>query len=83
MSLKGWLQSSDSSESSETLQGFSWSASCSARTTSAGSRPMRKRNSADANDLKVDDPNQVRLRAYPVCMVGAKKRCLNSAWYQR
>ena len=52
-------------------------------TTSAARRPMSKRKSADANDLGVDDPKQVRLRAYPVSMFGAKKRCFNAAWYQR
>ena len=56
-------------------------ASVSAPATSAASRPMNKRKSADANDLGVEfgiwDPKQVRLRAYPVSMFGAKKRCFN------
>ena len=55
MSLRDWLQSSNSSKSFESLQGFSSSASCSAPTTSAASRLMSKRKSADANDLGVDD----------------------------
>ena len=42
---------------------------------------MSKRKSADANDLGVDDPKQVRLRAYPVSMFEVKKRCFNVAWY--
>ena len=46
-------------------------------------RPMSKRKSADANDLGVDDPQQVRLRASSVNMFGAKKGCFNAAWYQR
>ena len=79
MSLRDWLQSSTSIESSESLQGLSSSASCSAPTTSTASRPTSKRKSADANDLEVDDPKQVRLRAYPVSMFGAKKRCFNAA----
>ena len=54
MSLKDWLQSSNSSKSSENLQGISLSASCSAPTTSAASRPMSKRKS-DANDFGFDD----------------------------
>ena len=37
-----------------------------APTTSAAIRPTSKRKSADANDLGVDDPMQVRQRAYPV-----------------
>ena len=45
---------------------------CSAPTSGA-STPMSKRKSADANDMGVDDPKQVRLRAYPVSMFGAKK----------
>ena len=44
---------------------------------------MRKRKSADVNDLRVDNPKQVRLRAYPVSMFRAKKRRFNAAWYQR
>ena len=83
MTLRFWLQSSNSSESSESLQGLSSSASSSTPTTSAASRPMSKRKSADANDLGVDDPKQVRLRAYPISMFGAKKRCFNAAWHQR
>ena len=83
MSLRDWLQSFNSSESSESLLGLSSSASCSAPAISAASRPMSKRKSADANDLVVDDPQQVRLRAYPVSMFGAKKRCFNAARYQR
>ena len=59
------------------------SASYSAPTTSAVTRPTSIRKSADANDLGVDDPKQVRLRAYPVSMFGAKKGCFNAAWYQR
>ena len=58
MSLRDWLRSSNSSESSEILQGLSSSASCSASTTSAASRPITKRKSADADDLRVDDPKQ-------------------------
>ena len=58
------------------MQGLSSSASCSAPTTSAASRPTSKRKSADANDLVVDDAKQVRLRAYPVSMVEAKKDAL-------
>ena len=83
MSLRDWLQSSNSSESSKSLQGLSSSASCSAPTSSVASKPMSKRKSDDANDLVVDDPKQVRLRAYSVSMFGATKRCLNAAWYQR
>ena len=44
---------------------------------------MSKRKSADANDLGIDNPKQVMLRAYPVRMFGTKKRCFNAAWYQR
>ena len=83
MSLRDWLQSSNSSESTESLQGLSSSASCSAPTSSVASKPMSKRKSPDANDLVVDDPKQVRLRAYSVSMFGATKRCFNAAWYQR
>ena len=83
MSLKDWLQRDNSSESFNSLQGLSSSASCSAPTSSAASRPTRKRKYADANDLGVDDPKQVGLRAYPVSMFGAKKRCFSAAWYQR
>ena len=63
MSLRDWLQTSNSSESSESLQGFSLCASCSALTTSAADRPMSKRKSADANDLGVGNPKQIRLCA--------------------
>ena len=59
------------------------SAGCSASTTSAASRPMNKRKSADANDLEIDNTKQVRLHAYAVSMFGAEKRCLNTAWHQR
>ena len=55
------------------MQGLSSSSSYRAPTASATSRPTSKRKSADANDLRVDDPKQVRLRAYPVSMFGAKK----------
>ena len=79
MSLRDWLQSHNSSENSESLQGLSSSASCGAPTTSAASRPMSKRKSADANDLGIYDPKQVRLRADPVSMFGAKKRCFSAA----
>ena len=44
---------------------------------------MSRQKSADANDLEVDDPKQVNLRAYPVSTSGTKKRCFNAAWYQR
>ena len=44
---------------------------------------MSKRKSADVNYLRVDDPKQIRLRAYSVSVFGAKKRCFNAAWYQR
>ena len=66
--LRDWLQSSTSSESSESLQGLSSSACCNASTTSAASRFMSKRKSADANDLEVDDPKHVWLRAYSACL---------------
>ena len=82
MSFRDWLQSSRSSESSESLQGLSSSGSCSAPRTSAASRLISKRKFADANDLVVDDPKQVRLRAYSESMFGAKKRCFNAALYQ-
>ena len=75
MSLGDWLQISNSIESSESLRGLSSSATCSAPTTTAASRSMSKRRSADANDLVVDDPKQVRLRAYLLNLFGAKKRC--------
>ena len=39
--------------------------------------------SANTNDLGVDNLKQVRLRAYPVSMFGAKKRCFNAAWHQK
>ena len=77
MSMRNWLQSTNLSESSESLQGISSSACCSARTTSAASRHMNKRKCADGNDLGVDDPQQIRLRAYPVSMFKAKKRCFS------
>ena len=83
MSLRDWLQSSNSSKCSESLQGLSSSASCSAPTTSAQSKPITIQKSIDANDLVVDDPKQVRLRAYPLSMFAAKKKCFNAAWYQR
>ena len=51
--------------------------------TSAATRPMSKRKSADANDLGDDNPKQVRLRAYLVSMFGTKKQCFNIAWHQR
>ena len=44
---------------------------------------MSKQKSADANDSEVDDPKQVRLRADPVRMFGAKKVYFNAPWYQR
>ena len=44
---------------------------------------MSKQKSAHANDLGVDEPKQVRLRAYPVSMFGAMKKCFNAAWCQR
>ena len=70
MSLRDCLHSSNSSKSFESLQGLSSLASCSAPTTSGASRQMSKRKSADANDSGVDDPKQVRVRAYPVSMFG-------------
>ena len=63
MNSRDWLQSSNSSESFESLQGLSSSASCSAPTTSAANRPLSKRKSADDNVLGFDNPKQVRLRA--------------------
>ena len=78
MSLRDWLQSFNSSLSSESLQDFSSSTSCGAPTTSAASRTKSKRKPADANDLAVNDPKQVRLCAYPVSMFGAKKKCFNA-----
>ena len=60
MSLRDWWQSSNSSES---LQGLGSSAGCIPPTTSAASRPMSKRRSADANNLGLDNPKQVRLRS--------------------
>ena len=44
---------------------------------------MSKQKSAIANDWGVDDPKQVRLRAYLVTMFGTKKRCFNAACNQR
>ena len=78
MIMRDSLKSSNSSESSESLQGLISSASCSA-STSAASRLMSKRKSADANDLGVDDPKQVRLRGYPASLFVTKKRCFNAA----
>ena len=83
MSLTDWLQSSNLSESSESLQGLSSSASCSAPTTFAVSRPISKQKFSDPNDSGVYDPKQVRLRAYPVSIFAAKKRCFDAAWYER
>ena len=37
---------------------------------------MIKRKSPDANDLVVDDPKHVRLRAYSVSMLGPRKDAL-------
>ena len=73
MSFEDWLQRANSSKSSDSLQGLSSSASCSAPTTSAASRPTSKQKSADANDLGVDDSKQVILHAYFIGMFGAKK----------
>ena len=73
MILENWLQRANSSESSDSLQGLGSSASGSAPTASAASRPTSKRKSADANDLGDDDPKRVRLRAYPVSMFLPKK----------
>ena len=39
---------------------------------------MSKRKFAEANDLGVDDPKQVGLRADPVSMLGVQKRCFNA-----
>ena len=78
MSLRDWLQSSYSSESSKVFKVLARLLA-----TSASSGPMGKQKSADANDLGVDDPKQGRLRAYPVSVFGAKKRRFNAAWYQR
>ena len=77
MSLRDCLQSSNWSESFESLLGLSSAASCSAPTTSAATRTMSKRKPADANDLGVDDLKH--LRAFSVSMFGAKKRCFNAA----
>ena len=44
---------------------------------------MSKRKSDHANDLGIDDPKQVSLRAYSVSMFVAEKRCFNAAWHQR
>ena len=82
MSLKDQLQSSNSSKSSDSLQDQRSSTSCSAPTTSAASKSMSKRKSADANDLGVDNPKRVRLHAYLVSMFGTIKRCFNVARYQ-
>ena len=83
MNLRHWLQSSNSSESSESLQDLSLSASCSAPTTFAASRPMSTRKSANAYHFRINDQKQVRLRAHPASMFGAKKRCFNAAWYHK
>ena len=83
MSLRDWLQSSNSSGSSESLQGLCSFASCSAPTAFAASRPMSKRKSAYSNHLGVDDPKQVRLRAYPVSMFDTNKRYFNVVCCQR
>ena len=40
---------------------------------------MSKRKSVDANDLGIDDPKQVRLRAYSLSMFDAEKRYFNAA----
>ena len=82
-SLRDWFQNSNSRENSESLQDLSSSASCSAPTTSAASMPMSKQKSAGANDLRVDDPKQVRLRPSPASLFGTKKKCFNAVWYQR
>ena len=74
------MQSSNSSETSQSLQGLSSSASCSAPTTFTASRPMSKRKFADVNDFGADDPKQAMPRSYPVSVFGAKKRrCMVSA----
>ena len=39
---------------------------------------MSERKFADANDLGIDDPKQVGLRASPVSMFWTKKRCFNA-----
>ena len=76
------MQSSYLSESSESLRGFSSSASCGAPTTSDASRLMSKQKSTNGDDLGVDDPKQARLRGYPVSTLGAKKRCFRAVRYQ-
>ena len=63
MSLRDWLQSFNSSKSSKSLLDFRSFDSCSAPTTSAASRLTRKRKSAYANDLGVNDPKQIKLGA--------------------
>ena len=80
MSLKDWSQSSNSSES---LLRLSSSANCSAPTAPAVSRPLSKRKPTDANDSRVNDPKQVRLRAHPVSMFEAEKKYFNATWYLR
>ena len=67
------MQSSNSSESSKSVQGLSSSTSRSAPTTSAASRLMSKRKSAAGNDFGVYDPKQVKLRPYSVSMFGPRK----------
>ena len=44
---------------------------------------MSKRKSADANDLGVDDPKQIRLGAYPINMFVIEKTCFNAAYYKK
>ena len=85
MNLGNRLLGSDWRESSKSLKGLSSSASFSVLvpTTSAASKPMSKRKSADANDLVVDDLKQAKLPAYLASMFEPKKRCFNAAWYQR
>ena len=83
MSVRNWLQSSNSNESSESLQGLSSSACSSTPIIFTASKPISKRKSANANDLGVDHPKHVSLRAYPVSMFWVKKRCCNATWYQK
>ena len=49
MSYGDWLQSSNSSESSESLQDLSSFANCSTPTAFVASTPMSKQKSGDAN----------------------------------
>ena len=58
-------------------------ASCSAPNNICCKDACVQQKSADVNDLGVDDRKQVSLRAYPVSMFGAKKKCFNAAWYQK